>query len=60
MEMMHTSPRLEEEKSNLEVELSSGTLSNDELLEKSKRISVLIDEIDEKTMRWLELSEIES
>ena len=35
-------PRLEEEKSNLEVELSSGTLSNDELLEKSKRISVLI------------------
>jgi len=30
------------------------------LLEKSKRISVLIDEIDEKTMRWLELSEIES
>ena len=52
-------PRLEEEKSNLEVELSSGTLSNDELLEKSKRISVLIDEIDEKTMRWLELSEIE-
>lgn len=53
-------PRLEEEKSNLEVELSSGTLSNDELLEKSKRISVLIDEIDEKTMRWLELSEIES
>jgi hypothetical protein len=52
--------RLEEEKSNLEIELSSGTLSNDELLEKSKRISVLIDEIDEKTMRWLELSEIES
>ena len=53
-------PRLEEEKSNLEVELSSGTLSNDELLEKSKRISVLIEQIDEKTMRWLELSEIES
>lgn len=52
--------RLEEEKSNLEIELSSGTLSNDELLEKSKRISVLIDEIDKKTMRWLELSEIES
>lgn len=52
-------PRLEEEKSRLEIELSSGTLSNDELLEKSNRISFLIEEIDEKTMRWLELSEIE-
>ncbi|WP_455497323.1 ABC-F family ATP-binding cassette domain-containing protein [Coprobacter sp.] len=52
-------PQLEEEKSRLEIELSSGTLSNEELLEKSNRISVLINEIDEKTMRWLELSEIE-
>lgn len=52
-------PQLEEEKSRLEIELSSGSLSNEELLEKSNRISSLIDEIDEKTMRWLELSEIE-
>ncbi len=50
-------PQLEEEKARLETELSSGTLSNDELLNKSNRISVLINEIDEKTMRWMELSE---
>ncbi len=51
-------PQLEEEKAKIEEELSSGMLSTDELLEKSNRISALIDEIDEKTMRWLELSEI--
>ncbi len=51
-------PKMEEEKSKLEAELSSGTLSNDELLTKSNRISELIDEIDEKTMRWMELSEL--
>lgn len=50
-------PVLEEEKAQLETEMSSGTLSNEELLTKSARISELIDEIDEKTMRWLELSE---
>lgn len=50
-------PRLEEEKAKLETELSSGTLSPEELLSKSTRISRLIDEIDEKTMRWIELSE---
>ncbi len=50
-------PQLEEEKKQLEIELSSGTLSSDELLAKSNRISELIDEIDEKTMRWMELSE---
>ena len=46
------------EKANLENELSSGTLSTDELLQKSNRISQLIEEIEEKTMRWLELSEL--
>lgn len=51
-------PKLEEEKEKLENELSSGTLSTDELLSKSNRISELIDEIDEKTMRWMELSEL--
>jgi len=50
-------PQLEEEKKQLEIELSSGTLSSEELLAKSNRISKLIDEIDEKTMRWMELSE---
>lgn len=51
-------PQLEEEKAKLENELSSGTLSTDELLQKSNRISQLIEEIEEKTMRWLELSEL--
>ncbi|MDL2222447.1 ATP-binding cassette domain-containing protein, partial [Parabacteroides sp. OttesenSCG-928-N08] len=50
-------PQLEEMKSSLETAMNSGTLSNDELLEKSQQYSQLIDEIDEKTMRWLELSE---
>ncbi|NDW19839.1 ABC transporter ATP-binding protein [Dysgonomonas sp. 216] len=51
-------PKLESEKALLETELSSGTLSTDDLLSKSNRISELIDEIDEKTLRWLELSEL--
>jgi ATP-binding cassette subfamily F protein uup len=51
-------PKLEEEKANIEAELSSGTLSSDELIAKSNRIGELIDEIDEKTMRWMELSEL--
>ncbi|MFV0539383.1 MAG: ABC-F family ATP-binding cassette domain-containing protein [Dysgonomonas sp.] len=51
-------PKLESEKSQIEVELSSGALSTDELLAKSNRISDLIEEIDEKTMRWMELSEL--
>ena len=50
-------PVLEAEKSELETQMSSGTLSTDELLQKGERIARLVDEIDEKTMRWLELSE---
>lgn len=50
-------PALEKEKTELEAEMSTGLLSNDQLMEKSTRITVLINEIDEKTMRWLELSE---
>jgi ATP-binding cassette subfamily F protein uup len=52
-------PTLEAEKSDIETAMSSGTLSNEELMTKSARIAELIDIIDEKTMRWLELSEIE-
>lgn len=52
-------PRLESEKKELEEQMSSGTLTNDELLQKSERISQVIDELDEKTMRWLELGELE-
>jgi ATPase components of ABC transporters with duplicated ATPase domains len=51
---------LEEEKKTVEEALCSGSLSVDELTEKSKRLPVITDLIDEKTMRWLELSEIES
>lgn len=50
-------PQLEAEKAEIEAALSSGTLSTDELLAKSDRITKLIEEIDEKTLRWLELSE---
>ena len=50
-------PALETEKVELEVAMSSGSLSNDELMAKADRIAKVIDEIDEKTMRWLELSE---
>ena len=51
---------LETEKNAIEEALCSGTLSVDELTEKSKRLPELSDLIDEKTLRWLELSEIES
>jgi ATP-binding cassette subfamily F protein uup len=49
---------LEDEKKQLEKALCSGTLSVDELTESSKRLPCLNDELDEKTMRWLELSEL--
>ena len=51
---------LESEQQQLEEALCSGTLSIDELTEKSKRLPLLKDELDEKSMRWLELSEIEN
>ena len=49
---------LESEQAEIEAQLSSGTLSVAEITEKSKRLPVLKDELDEKSMRWLELSEI--
>ena len=51
---------LEAEQLQLEEALCSGTLSIDELTEKSKRLPLLKDELDEKSLRWLELSEIEN
>ena len=51
---------LEAEKAQIEELLCSGTLSVDELTDKSKRLPEINDLIDEKTMRWLELSEIEA
>lgn len=50
-------PALEAEKASLEASLSSGTLAVEELTAQSQRIAELIGLIDEKTMRWLELSE---
>ena len=51
---------LEDEQHQLEEALCSGSLSVEELTEKSKRLPLLKDELDEKSMRWLELSEIEN
>lgn len=50
-------PQLEAEKAEIEQLMSSGTLSNDELVAKGNRMQEIIDLIDEKEMRWLELSE---
>ena len=48
--------QLNEEKAAIESALNSGTLSPDELLTKSNRIAEIIAILDEKEMRWLELS----
>lgn len=50
---------LEDEQRNIEEELNSGTLSVEALMEKSKRFAVIKNMIDDKTMEWMELSEIE-
>ena len=51
-------PALEAEKADIENQLASGTLSSDEIIKASQRFGELGDIIDEKTMRWLELSEM--
>ena len=51
---------LEAEQHQLEEALCSGTLSIDDLTEKSKRLPLLKEELDEKSLRWLELSEIDN
>ena len=50
-------PELERQKAALEAELSSGMLSPDKLQESSRRIVELMEEIELKTLRWMELSE---
>ncbi len=50
--------RLETKKASLEEALSSGLLSSDEIVEKSKRLNTVNSELDAKSDRWLELSEI--
>ena len=49
---------LEAEQKAIEEALCSGNLSIEELTEKSKRLPQLKDELDDKSMRWLELSEL--
>ncbi len=52
-------PELENEKAEIEARLSSGEITdNQEIVALSERFSVLDEQIDKKTMRWLELSEI--
>ena len=51
-------PRLEQEKAELEQKMSSGGLAYSELQRASERIQELMSLIDEKEMRWLELSSI--
>lgn len=48
---------LEAEKSDIETALSSGTINVEEITTMSKRLPILNEELDEKSMRWLELSE---
>jgi ATP-binding cassette subfamily F protein uup len=50
-------PELEAEKKALEESMSSGTLTSQELMEQGQRMMALIAELEEKEMRWLELSE---
>ena len=57
-ELENLLPQLEQEKADLEAQLSSGTLSHEALAANAARIGELIEEIAEKEMRWLELSEI--
>ena len=50
--------QLEADKQKLESELSSGVLSHEALMEASAKIQIIIESIEEKEMRWLELSDI--
>jgi len=51
--------KIEEEKNSIEAELNSGDLPHDELFSKSEKLMALKNQLDEKELRWLELSELE-
>lgn len=51
-------PELEKLKTEIEQRMSSGKLTTTELIKQADKIAVLIEEIDTKTMKWLELSEL--
>ena len=50
---------LEAEKAQIEADLCSGTLTVEALTEKSRRLPQLQEELDAKSLRWLELAEVE-
>lgn len=50
---------LEAEQKSIENALCGGTISVEEITEMSKRLPIIKDEIDKKSMRWLELSELD-
>ncbi len=49
---------LEAEQKQLEEELCSGTLSVEAITEKSKRLPIVMEQLETKTNRWMELAEI--
>ena len=51
---------LEDEKKKIEEALCGGTTSVEEITNMSKRLPILNDDLEEKSMRWLELSEIDN
>jgi ABC transport system ATP-binding/permease protein len=50
--------QLEAEKTDIEAALSSGSLTGSEIEKLSVRFSEINGDIDEKTLRWMELSEL--
>ena len=51
-------PALEKEKTEIETQLASGNLDTNQILKVSQQHALINGRIDEKTLRWLELSEI--
>jgi ATP-binding cassette subfamily F protein uup len=50
-------PQLQKEKAALEERMNSGSMPFDELQKAAERIGIIVKELDDKEMRWLELSE---
>jgi ATP-binding cassette subfamily F protein uup len=60
LQLEQTIEALEAEKNNIETALCSGTLSVEQLTTMSKRLPELNDDIEFKTLRWMELQEVEN
>jgi hypothetical protein len=50
-------PELQKEKAELEIKMNDGNLGFEELQKAAERIGIIVQLLDEKEMRWLELSE---